>query len=255
MHRNSDLELALLEYDAERYFMAEKFAQYCLAKDPEDGPALEVLGLSQVRSGALELGIDSLEHAALLCVISKEAQLALAIAYGGVGRTELSRDLLMSAATGSDLNDRELLVVAAGLEAVDEPVLAMEACRQAGVMAPENAEVHFQMGYYASRCEYPSSVIEALMRHAIGLEPQNLNFRIGLSSLLIRLERSTEAIKILAPLIPDRLEEVTCVCCLKRIANLFFDCGEFELAKLCSNRRRELTGDTASPRVETMENR
>ncbi|MEO1529228.1 MAG: hypothetical protein AAFX06_27730 [Planctomycetota bacterium] len=187
----------------------------------------------------------ALEHASLIKPLDPEAGIALAIGYGALGKTRLSKDLLMSHAVSGRADEMNLLAVAAGLEAIDEPTLAMEACRRAGVLAPESAEVHYQMGHYASSCDYPLSVIEALIRHAIHLEPSNVHYRIGLASLLVRLERRREALQAIGALIPSHLGDVTCKCCLKRIANLYFDCEEFEIARRVAQRLDELEGRSA----------
>ena len=243
---SDDLQLARLEYRSNRFSLAIQFAEYWLAKHPDDGDALEIHGLSALRLSRHHAGIEALEEASLIKPLSSESSIALAVAYGAIGRHQLSKDLLMNIAINGDLDDQSLLVVAAGLEALDEPVLAMEACRQAGVICPDNAEVHYSMGLYASKCDYPTHVIESLIRHAINLDPDNLHYRIGLVSLLVRLGRKYEALVVINPFIPDRLDEVTCTCCLKRIANLFFDCDEFELAKHCAERHKALDPNSRS---------
>ncbi|MEL6104926.1 MAG: hypothetical protein AAFU85_02765 [Planctomycetota bacterium] len=240
----NDLEIARMEYAAKHLSRTIQFAEYWLIRNPEDGEGWEVLGLAHLRLGELEDGIDAVERASLFRPLSTEANIALAISYGCMGKIALSKDLLMMAATSGRLDEKELMVVAAGLEAIEEPTLAMEACRQAGVLSPESAEVHYQMGYYASRCDYPSSVVEALIRHAIHLEPTNLHYRVGLASLLLRLDRKSEALRIVRPLIPTQLNQVSCQCCLKRIANLFFDCEEYEIAHRVAERLAELDAST-----------
>jgi len=233
---NDNTQLARLEYEVGNFFNAVKFSQYALARDNDDADAWVILGLSLMKRCDFIGAIDALENAALICPLDNDGRFTLAVAYGAVGRATLSRDLLMALATSGHVDAPELLKIAAGLEAVDEPVLAMESCRQAGKIAPDAALVHYQMGYYATLCNYPPSVSEALIRHAVGLEPKNVHFRIGLASLLIRLDRKEEAMAALDSTIPDRLGEVTCKCCLKRIANVFFDCDDVERARLCATR-------------------
>ena len=240
MQTANNLDFARREYAANHLRRAIQFAQYWLVQNEDDGEGWEILGLAELGSGNLDEAIDALEQASLLRPLGNEAQIALAIAYGAAGRASLSKDLLMLAATSGRLNENELLRVASGLEAIDEPTLAMEACRQAGILAPESAEVHYQMGFYASRCDYPASVIEALMRHAIHLEPSNLHYRIGLASLLARLDRKRDALLAIRPLIPAQLHQVHCRRCLKRIANLLFDCEAFEHARRVAERLAEL---------------
>jgi len=233
-------DFARHEFIAKRYHYAVQFAQYALARDPDDVDALLILGMANFHTGHFIDGIDALERFALLRPLEEDAQIELAIAYGCVGRRELSRDLLMNVAIGDRVDCDQLLRIALGLEAIDEPRLAMEACRQAGKRSPETPDVHYQMGYFAQICGQPVSVSEALIRHAIDLDPHNLYFRIGLASMLIRLDRKDEAMEVIEHMIPSRLSEVTCLCCLKRIANLFFDCDDVERAKLCAQRLGEL---------------
>jgi tetratricopeptide (TPR) repeat protein len=238
---NESLSIAHLEFEAGRFAHAIQFAQYALAQDPDDADALTLLGMASLCFCEFDEGIDALERAALIQPLSRAVQIELAIAYGSVGRHNLSKELLMSVATSGKVSSAELLRIAAGLEAIDAPRLAMEACRQAGILNPEQPEVHYQMGYYAQQCGHPSEICESLIRHAISLDPRNVHFRIGLASLLIRLERKTDAIKVLTPVIPDRLDEVNCQCCLKRIANVFFDCDDVNRARLCASRLKTLT--------------
>ncbi|MDG2221984.1 MAG: hypothetical protein P8L85_11420 [Rubripirellula sp.] len=233
-------DLARYELQAKRYRYALQFAQYALARNADDADALETLGIASLRLSHFIDGIDALEQLSLLRPLGDCSRIELAIAYGSVGRHQLSRDLLMGVATSHRASPFGLLRIAMGFEAIDEPRLAMEACRRAGRLSPETPEVQYQMGYYAQICGHPASISEALIRHAIDLDPRNLHFRIGLTSMLIRLGRKCEAVAVIDHLIPQQLSEVTCLCCLKRIANLFFDCDDLERAKLCAVRLGQL---------------
>ncbi|PNY34495.1 hypothetical protein C2E31_23055 [Rhodopirellula baltica] len=237
---DTNLEYCKAEYAIGRYRLAIQFAEYVLAKDAESFDALVIAGMSYLTVNEINAGIGMLEEAALLRPLPCTVQIELAIAYGATGATELSRDLLMSVATGGQSTPDEMLRIAVGLEAIDEPRLAMEACRNAGAVSPESAEVHYRMGYYAQRCGHSTSTIEALLRRAIHLDPRNIHYRIGLASMLIRLERRIEAMGILDAVIPNELSSVTCECCLKRIANLYFDFDRLETSRLCAQRLQVL---------------
>ncbi|WDQ15993.1 tetratricopeptide repeat protein [Rhodopirellula sp. P2] len=244
---NDSLSFAQLEFEAGRFRLAIQFAQYAVAQSPDDTDALTLLGMASLCACEVNEGIDALERAALLRPLPRAVQIELAIAYGSAGSRTLSKDLLMSIATSGKVSSSELLRIAAGLEAIDQPRLAMEACRQAGILNPERPEVHFQMGYYAEQCGHPAEICESLIRHAIGLDPRNVHFRIGLASLLIRLSRQDDAITVLASVIPDRLDDVHCQCCLKRIANLFFDADDVPRARLCASRLKKLSRRDSVP--------
>ncbi|QDV57878.1 tetratricopeptide repeat protein [Rosistilla oblonga] len=234
-------EISVAEYQAGNYHRAIQFARYALARDDENAAAWRCLARALVQTYSIVAAIDAFENAALLQPLEPQDSISLAIAYGAAGRRGLSRDLLMTVANSDSIDVEGLLQVATGLEALDEPRLAMEACRRAGKLAPDSAQVHYQMGYYAQLAGQPVSIGEALVRHAINLEPRNLHYRIGLASMLIRLGRKCEAIAVIDHLIPKQLHEVSCLCCLKRIANLFFDGDDLHRARLCAQRIAELT--------------
>ncbi|MEM6978263.1 MAG: hypothetical protein AAF539_01265 [Planctomycetota bacterium] len=233
------------ELDAGRPHLAIKFAQYAVTEEPDHQPGWELLATAAMKAEDYPVAIDAYEHLSLTTPIDSESRISLAIAYGGIGRHSLSKDLLMAVATG-DPTAEQLLRIAAGLEAIDEPELAMEACRQAGRRIPEAAEVHYQLAYYASKCGRPTALSESLMRHAVHLEPQSLHYRTGLTSLLIRLNRNAEARRVIDRMIPERLSEITCACCVKRFANLFFDAGDLERARLCAERFAELSPEAST---------
>ena len=232
--------LARREYEHGRYRLAVQFAEYAIARDPENAVALRVLGQALVQRREIAGGIDALERSSLLRPLGWDAHIDLACAYGTLGKRKLSRDLLMQAGISERLNATQLLRVAAGLASADEPSLAMEACRLAGVKSPDFAEVHYQMGYYALGCGYPVSVTESLIRHAVGLEPNNIHYRLGLASLLSRIGRNVEAAEVVSSWLPDGLAAITCGSCLKRIANLFFDLGDEIRARQAAARLHEL---------------
>ncbi|WP_404306445.1 tetratricopeptide repeat protein [Neorhodopirellula lusitana] len=229
-----------VEFEAGRFHTAIQFSQYAVSQNDEDADAWLVLGMSLIEISEWPDAIDALENASLLQPLDNLPRISLAIAYGAIGHRKLSRDLLMAVATSGTANADELLKIAAGLEAIDQPRLAMEACRQAGKQTPDASEIHYKMGYYAQKCGHPNSVSEALIRHAINLDPQNIHYRIGFASMLIRLGRQNEAITLVDHFIPAKLDEVTCACCLKRIANLFFDSDDIERARMCAERIAKL---------------
>lgn len=228
--------IAEQEWIARNYRLAIQFSQYALARDPDHPTALRVLGLSLLKLGRVDEGVEALEHLSLLVPIDYATRIELAIGYGQIGRTELARDLLMRCAIDGNCGAVDLLRIAEGLEFAGEPRLAMEACRRAGRRSPEEPAVYYQMSHYARRCQYPVSVSEALLRRAIDLAPENAHYRIGLATLLIQLRRRPEAVSIMQGLEPSQIRPIRCECCLKRIANLFFDAGDLPRARQWAER-------------------
>jgi len=124
--------LAELEYESGNYLLAAQFAGYWLAKDQNAFVAWDLLGHASLKLGRLEQGIDALEQAALLKPLSNASRIELAIAYGVLGRSELSCDLLMFLVVSGNCSSRDLLRIATGLDVAGQPRLAVEACRDAG---------------------------------------------------------------------------------------------------------------------------
>jgi len=203
---------------------------------PDSFQQLVSFGFALFKRNDFSASADALERAALIRPLSNEARITLATAYGMLGQVSLSRDLLLGLATNPSVNEVELLCIAMGFESIDQPRLAMEACRQAGKLAPESPHIHYRMAYYASKCGYPFSTVEALQRHAISLDPFNIQFRIGLAAHLLRVKRTAAALVVVRPVLPDRIEEVRCASCLKMLANLFFDNDRLAEAAVCAER-------------------
>lgn len=228
--------LAELEFASGNYVLAAKFARYVLAKNPNCFVCLDLLGHAALKIGRLEEGIDAFEQAVLLKPLSTESRVELAIAYGVIGHDRLSSDLLMIVALSSKCSTPSSLRIAYGLDLIGQPNLAVEVCRIAGRSTPDSAEIQHEMAAYLLKSGQPAKLAETLLCSAVSLEPANINYRISLASLLINLGRQREAIDCVRAVCSDQWGSVTCVCCLNRLANLFFDGGETELAKPCAAR-------------------
>ena len=113
--------LAELEFESGNYLLAAQFAGYWLAKDPNAFAAWDLLGHASLKLGRLEEAIEALEQAALLKPLSKASRIELAIAYGVLGRSELSCDLLRFLVVSGNCSSRYLLRVATSLNVVGSP--------------------------------------------------------------------------------------------------------------------------------------
>lgn len=211
-------------------------ANESLAKDSDDGWLWELLGLAEHLRGNPPQSIDALEHASLLVPLSGPARVYLAQGYGRIGKRQLSRDLLTELLADETLTNHALLLLAAALDAVDLPALAMKACRRVASRDPDIAQTYYDMGYYAARCGYPTEVSESLARRAISLDPGSARFRVGLASMLLRLERRAEALELVERFSSSQIADVSCRCCLQRLVALFESAGDYERMQLCEQR-------------------
>jgi tetratricopeptide (TPR) repeat protein len=229
---SSNIHSAAAEFAAARFRLADQFALYVLARDPINREALRIHGLASLRLGRFSNAIAALEHLALLRPLQAEEQTELAVAHAQLGDNDLACELLMSLATTGTPDLDQLLTIAAALEAMDEPHLAMEVWRRSNRLALD--------------AEHRSSrkVSEALIEAALNLPLPNIHLRIGLASILLRLDREAEAESLLAPVVPDRLGEIKCWRAIKRIAPLLFHLDRWRADRSLEQlSERELTPD------------
>jgi len=207
---------------------------------PNEGRTWELLGLAWRDLGKPLPAADAFERASLLVTLTPLSSLCLAECYAVLQRRRLARDLyLLQAKQLADSVDM-LLLAASGLEGIDEPQLALDVCRKAGNLDPESGQVVYDMCFYAMRSGCSASLAESLAWRAVELEPDNVHFRIGLATLLVRLGHTHRACRVLQILELSDFRQVCCRCCLERIANLYQQAGSAEKAELCQLRINEL---------------
>jgi hypothetical protein len=129
-----------------------------------------------------------------------------------------------------------LLQVAAGLDAVDHPHLAMLACREAARREPDCAQSYYDQGYYAARVGLPASTTESLARKAIALAPDRVCFRIGLAALLVQQDREPEAYELVRGFSNDQIDAICCADCLRKVVSLYQRYADHRRAILCHQR-------------------
>ena len=149
------------------------------------------------------------------------ARVCLAHGYGRVGRRKLSYDLLLNLIDAPQIPVSLLLQVAIGLDQVDRPDVAVVACRRATELDPESAQAQYDVGYYIGRCGGPICQVESFARRAISLAPHAVEYRTGLAGLLLQQDRRDEAYELVCNLSNQEIESIGCVCCLRRVADLF----------------------------------
>ena len=230
----TEAEYAKQHYETGDYANAMHIVESALTRDPDNPSALALRGQILMKQEKIVSAVDAFERAGLIHPLSVEASIALAIGYGKLGRNSLSRDLLLSITESQRLNADFSIDVAEGLVVAGFPEEAFQVCKRASRRSPLSAELPYHAGYYAALSGATAQVIESCLRHAIQLCPDNFHYRVGLSSFLSNTGRNRDAITELNTIVPTRLAEITCHCCLKRMANLFFDNDLLEQAEQCA---------------------
>lgn len=218
-----------------------------LLQNRDHGQAWELRGLIHRDLGEADECVAALEHASLLIPLSSLGRVALAESYGRTGRRGLARDLFREMVRNPETPVSVLLQVATGLDELDAPASAMQACRISLARDPQCAQACYDMSYYAARSGYPLRIVESLARRAISLEPERIHFRVGLVSLLMQHDRTDEAGEVISAVSPDRLQSLNCRCCLERIADLCESLGDWGRVVVCRDRLLRLEATWSEP--------
>ncbi|MEW4486516.1 hypothetical protein AB1L42_00460 [Thalassoglobus sp. JC818] len=233
-------EDALKAYEAGEFENSLLLIKEFLRRKKEDGRGWELLGLIQYSRGRIAVSVSAIERATLYVPLRSVTRVCLALGYARVGQEELGRDLLVDLVNEPVLTTELLLQVAAGLDSLGEPGFALQAARTATEKDPDHAQAFYDLGYYVGRCGYPSSVIEALARHAISLEPERACYRIGLAKLLVGQQREDAAYELVRDLSIEQIKQVNCHKCLQRIVELYQSVGDYRRVILCREKLLQL---------------
>lgn len=180
--------------------------------------------------------VAALETASMLIPLSPAGQVCLGQCYWHIGRTELSVELLTDLIESDRMTPPLLLQIATGLNNAGRPDLSMQACREAAASDSSFAQAYYDHGYYARRCGCRLSTIEALIRRAIAIAPDDVNYRIGLAGLYLENDERIAAYNVVKGLSNEQIDCVCCSTCLKRVAELYKEQQDYRRLVLCNER-------------------
>jgi tetratricopeptide (TPR) repeat protein len=226
-------ESARQAYETGHLQAALELVQRCLDKDPDDGRAWELCGLIMYSGGDYDESVSALERAQCLIPLRPAGRVCLGHGYGKTGRINLSRDVLFYLIDNEDIPLPLLLQVAIGLNTSGHPELAMQACNRVIQQDQTFSQAYYDLGFYASRCGYPDEMVSELAERAIKLSPSNVQYRIGLAGLRTKHGKFNEAYALVAELPKEALEAVNCVCCLRRVIDLYRRVGDYRRVVIC----------------------
>jgi tetratricopeptide (TPR) repeat protein len=213
--------------------LAKHLATHLLSDEPEHGAAWEYLGLIQYLMGEYEDAVNSLERASLFVPLKLVGHIRLAIAYGKMQRIDLARDLLMELTSHPRVDPAALLEIARGFDGLDLPHLAMKTCRQASAIDSQLAQPYYDLGCYAARAGYPAHVTANLARQAVSLDPENIEYRLGLTSVWVKMGQQKRAYSLMKGITEHQIQLIRCECCLQRLIDLFRNFKDQSMFELC----------------------
>jgi tetratricopeptide (TPR) repeat protein len=212
---------------------AREVLSSAIAADTESLRLWEMLGLVTYEMGDKRIAQPSLERASLLGPLSAAAQVALAKCYDASEHCEAAAAIYRHVARLPEIEVELLEPLAAGLGRAGELEMALEVCRRAARLLPDNPDPLVGIVHYMRRLRRPIERIIPAMFRAHHLEPENSEYRISLAWMLHEIGRSDDAAELLEP-VP--CEEFTCVRCLTLMQRIFEHVGEDERADVCRTR-------------------
>jgi tetratricopeptide (TPR) repeat protein len=204
-----------------------------IAADTEVARIWELLGLVAFESGDKSLAQSSLEGASLLGPLSTAGQITLAKCYDASGHNQAAAAIYRHVARLSRLEVELLEPLAAGLGRAGELEMALDICRRAARLMPDDPDPLVGIVHYMRRLRRPLELIVPAMYRAHQLEPQRSEYRISLAWMLHEMGRSEEGANLLEP-IP--YAEFSCIRCLTLMKQVFECVGEYERADICRER-------------------
>jgi len=233
-------ESARNAYETGRLRVAMSIIQECLHADSDDGRAWELSGLVHYSSGRYRQAVSSLERAQCLVPLRPAGKVCLGHGYRKTGLCDVSRDALLELIEDPTLSVPLLLQVGIGLNAVDRPDLAMSVCRKILDEDDQVAQAYYDLGFYASECGYSAGAVEFFARKAISLNPHSVQYRVGLTGLLYENGQLDDAYELIEEFSNDDIGTVNCVCCLRRLSNLYKRSSDYRRVVLCQQRLLQL---------------
>ncbi|WP_010585613.1 tetratricopeptide repeat protein [Schlesneria paludicola] len=212
---------------------ARELAAESLVKFPDDGRLWEIAGLLDHAKGDPDSCERRLETAQTLTPLRPAASCGLADAYRHFGRNALAKDLYAHVVTLDQSSIRLWQYCALRLDEIGAVAQAVDAARRVAAAQPENAQSIFEFGYYLSRFGTASQLVAAVMKQAISLAPDQVSYRLGLADLLLSTGDRSAAFAWIQGLSARQIEQLTCPCCLERLARLFESGNDWVRAHAC----------------------
>lgn len=234
------MDLATRSFSAGNWTQASGILWKLVAELPDFGRAWEMLALVHWRLGERDEALHCFETASSLIPLRPEAVCALAECYASTGHLELAVFVFESLSSNTRASVETLLTAAAGADSLNKPCISLRLCRAALERDPDVARTYYELGYFLGRCGGPVSMVEAAGRKAVEMAPDQVMYRIGLASLLLKHRREGDAYEAVHDLTVGQLAEVNCVCCLLKLANLFEAMGDDRRAEWTRTRMLEL---------------
>lgn len=223
---------------ASNFTGAESRARDLLDREPHNGTGWALLGQILVASSRAIEGREALEHANTLVPLGADATVALASCYLGEQHTRLALEMLVHVSQQTDATASTLRAAAAAADSVDHPWVSKAICERSLKRFPDEPQTFYELGYYCARLG-SQNLMEANARKAIELDPDNVCYRVGLASSLMKQNRTDEAYTLVKAFGPKEVDQVCCNSCRTGLLAIFEAANDSLRASLCQSRMQQ----------------
>lgn len=230
-------------YRVKKYNLALKAIQQGLKRSSDEGRLRQLQGLIYYKQGDVDAAIYAFESASLLIPLSASASTVLAECYLAINKPDLAYVIADFLKENETLKPEERLLLAEICDRTGHCNEALQICRNLVQDEQDHPQAFYNLSYYLGRTGHPLNLIEATARKAISLDPDNVNYRVGLASLLIRTNNTNRAYSLIRHFDRNDFQQVSCHCCLLRMVELFEDFEDHERAALARQFYELLTLD------------
>lgn len=236
----SELQNLTFFYEAKRWEEGLYLTYTLLQEYPDDGRIWEFSGLICRELNCFQGALHAFETANTLIPLSENAQIALADCYIHSEKQELALEIFKYLSQKNGIQPSLLALVKSRLKLLNESGTKTNDVVSVMENSEITAEQHYNLAFYMGNTGYPVKFIEQEIKKAIQLAPDHLEYRVGLAGFLSQVDRAKEGYQYVAQLTLEYISELTCECCLKRLANVYIAANDQEKAASCLDRLKEI---------------
>ncbi|MFK7778600.1 MAG: hypothetical protein QM501_10900 [Gimesia sp.] len=208
---------------------------------PDEGKAWELKGLIEDTLSCQHMSIRSLETATTLIPISASGQYVLAKNYLIIGKRSLAKSIFSILLQRTDIPEKLLPAISSYLgQYPDMAHIALEACRKAVQLNPENGESWLGTAYFMGKVGHPKKHIANVLRKAVSLDPENHYYRLALGNLLEQTGQVDEAYLVIKGIRNSDLSKIPCSECLTKLITIFSLAEDNSRRKICLEKLKQL---------------
>lgn len=232
---------------AQQWTEATCLASEALSQDVDNGRLHEAVGLLQHSAQNYPSSRRHLETALHLAPLRPSSWCALADSYISAGLTEDAREIFVYVSAQSETSAEILRYCASRLDALGDSVKALGAARRVVARQPDNAHFVYEFGYYLARSGATAALVISVMQQAISLAPEKAMYRLGLAKVLAESGDLCGALNWVKHLSASQLDQITCRCCLERLAFLYQTASDQVRVHACRVRIEKLPENSGTP--------